>query len=123
MDWKKAGGILLLGAAPTFAASWVEIMWPVGSWQWGALTIFCLVVGPILILWDSSIAPKLRLLNIEIKQPKEGDWGWGRTILILVFGPPLFILGMTTLNMIWINIVCFFDQACVSRVVELTFTR
>ena len=52
-------------------------MWPVGSWQWGALTIFCLVVGPMLIMWDSRIAPKLRLLNIEIKQPKEGEWGWG----------------------------------------------
>ena len=115
MDWKKTVGILLVGAMPTFLVSWLETLWPMGSWQWGVLTIFCAVAGPVLILWDSRIAPKLRLLNIEIKQPKDGDWGWGRTILILVFGPPLFILGMTALTLVWLNLVCFFDQECVSR--------
>ena len=54
-------GIILLGAIPTYSALWGEGMWEVGSWQWGALTIFCFMTGVACLLWRdiSKVLPKL----------------------------------------------------------------
>ena len=52
MDWKQIVGVMLFGSIPSFLPLWLEDMWSVGSWQWGALTVACLIVGIVLINWD-----------------------------------------------------------------------
>ena len=56
MERRQISIAVLLGAIPTFVQLWIKDMWPVGSWQWGALTFLCLFLGIALMTYGKWLA-------------------------------------------------------------------
>ena len=94
MDWKQIVGVMLFGSIPSFLPLWLEDMWPVGSWQWGALTLGCLVVGIALINWDrwSVSFPKISFVVSEDSSQKSSNDIWFDSFLTVTAGLGFFVL-------------------------------
>ena len=75
MVWKRIVISILFGAGILFIPFWVEPMWELGSWQWGALSLSCFGLGILLMNWDkwSSKFRKPKPVPVQLGNVSTGE--------------------------------------------------
>lgn len=109
MEWDRTVGLLLVGAAFTYAALWGEGMWEPGSWQWGVVAAWFLASG-VFLLVKPFWFPKGLIVTVfaadpeQVRRVSKKLIGWA---LVAALAPPTIIGSLKVLSVVWATILCF----------------